>query len=38
MKFAGGTKTLSTAADAIDIISVVYDGTNYYASLSTNFS
>lgn len=38
MKFAGGTKTLSTAANAIDIISVVYDGTNYYASLSTNFS
>lgn len=38
MKFAGGTKTLSTAADAIDVISVVYDGTNYYASLSTNFS
>ena len=38
MKFAGGTKTLSTAADAIDIISVVYDGTNYYASLATNFS
>lgn len=38
MKFAGGTKTLSTAADAIDIISVFYDGTNYYASLSTNFS
>lgn len=38
MKFAGGTKTLSTAANAIDIISVVYDGTSYYASLSTNFS
>ena len=38
MKFAGGTNTLSTAADAIDIISVVYDGTNYYASLATNFS
>jgi len=38
MLFAGGTKTLSTAANAIDIISVVYDGTNYYASLSTNFS
>jgi hypothetical protein len=38
MKFAGGTKTLSTAADAIDIISVFYDGTTYYASLATNFS
>ena len=38
MIFAGGTKTLSTAANAIDILSVVYDGTTYYASLSTNFS
>lgn len=38
MKFAGGTKTLSTAADAIDIMSVLYDGTTYYASLATNFS
>jgi len=38
MKFAGGTNTLSTGANAIDILSVVYDGTNYYASLSTNFS
>lgn len=38
MKFAGGTKTLSTAADAIDIMTVLYDGTNYYASLATNFS
>ena len=38
MKFAGGTNTLSTAANAIDIMSVVYDGTNYYASLATNFS
>lgn len=38
MVFAGGTKTLSTAANAIDILSVVYDGTTYYASLSTNFS
>lgn len=38
MNWAGGTKTLSTAADAVDIISVLYDGTNYYASLSTNFS
>jgi len=38
MKFAGGTNTLSTAADAIDVISIVYDGTDYFASLSTNFS
>lgn len=38
MKFAGGNKTLSTAASAIDIISVFYDGGTYYASLATNFS
>ncbi len=37
MKFAGGTKTLTTAANSIDIISVYYDGTNYWASLSTDF-
>jgi len=38
MKFAGGTKTLTTTANAIDIITVFYDGTDYLASLSTNFS
>ena len=38
MLFAGGNKTLSTAASAIDIITVHYDGTNYYANLVTNFS
>jgi hypothetical protein len=38
MKFAGGTKTLSTTANAIDIITIFYDGTDYLASLSTNFS
>jgi hypothetical protein len=37
-KFAGGTKTLSTAPNAIDVVSVFYDGTDYIASLSTNFS
>lgn len=37
MSFAGGTKTLSTT-DTVDIISVFYDGTTYYASLATNFS
>ena len=38
MVFAGGTSTLSTAANAIDIMSIVYVGGVYYASLSTNFS
>lgn len=38
MKFAGAEKTLSTAADAIDIISIFYDGTTYYASLAKGFA
>jgi hypothetical protein len=38
MKFAGGSKTLSTAANAIDIISVFYDGTTYYAALSKGYA
>ena len=38
MKFAGGAKTLSTAASAVDIMTVFWDGSNYWASLSTNFS
>jgi len=38
MKFAGGSKTLSTAANAIDIISVFYDGTTYYAVLTKAFA
>jgi hypothetical protein len=37
MKFSGGEKTLTTAANAVDIISVFYDGTNYWASLSKDF-
>jgi hypothetical protein len=36
MLFAGGEKTLSTT-DTTDIISVFYDGTNYWASLSKDF-
>jgi hypothetical protein len=38
MKFAGGSKTLSTAASSIDIIAVYYDGTNYYATLTKAFA
>lgn len=38
MLFAGGSKTLSTAANSIDKITVLFDGTNYLASLQTNFS
>lgn len=38
MKFAGGEKTLSTAANSIDILSIFYDGTNYYASLVKGYA
>lgn len=38
MKFLGGSKTLSTAAASIDILSVFYDGTTYYASLGKGYS
>ena len=36
MKFAGGSKTLSTTSTT-DIITVFYDGTNYWASLAKGF-
>lgn len=38
MKFAGASKTLSTAVGAVDIVTVYYDGTNYWASLSKGFA
>lgn len=38
MKFAGGLKTLSTAAGSIDIITVFYDGSVYYAALSKGYA
>jgi hypothetical protein len=38
MKFAGASKTLSTAANSVDIMTVFYDGTNYYASLAKGFA
>jgi hypothetical protein len=37
MKFAGGQKTISTIAGSIDIMTIYYDGTNYYASLAKGF-
>lgn len=37
MKFAGASKTLSTTS-TFDIISVFYDGTNYFASLAKGFA
>lgn len=38
MKFAGASKTLTTTANAIDIMSVFYDGTTYYAALSKGYA
>jgi hypothetical protein len=38
MKFAGASKTLTTTANAIDILTVSYIGTTYYASLSKGFA
>ena len=38
MKFAGGFKTLSTAANAIDILHISYFGSTYYASLVTGYA
>jgi hypothetical protein len=37
-KFAGNSRTLSTAANSVDIVSVFYDGTSYYASLTTGYA
>jgi hypothetical protein len=38
MKFAGGIKTLTGTASCIDILSVYYDGTTYFASLNKGFA
>jgi hypothetical protein len=38
MKFAGGSKTLTGTAGCIDIVSIYYDGTNYYASINKGFA
>jgi hypothetical protein len=37
-KFASGSKTLSTAANAIDVISFFTDGTTVYAALSKGYA
>ena len=38
MLYAGGYKTLSTPIGAKDIISIFYDGTTYFASLTTGYA
>ena len=37
MKFAGNVRTLSTAANSIDILCVLYDGNTYFASLTKGY-
>lgn len=37
-KFAGASKTLSTASNSIDVINVFYDGTNYLAGLVKGYA
>jgi hypothetical protein len=38
LKYAGASKTLSTANAAIDTVSITYDGTNYLASLVKGYA
>ena len=38
MKFLGGVKTLSTAPNAIDVLSVFYDGVDYLATLGKGYA
>ena len=38
VKFAGGTKTLSTAASAIDVVTIFNDGTNFIGNLATAYA
>jgi hypothetical protein len=38
MKFAGGLKTLTGTAGCIDILTIYFDGTTYFASLAKGFA
>lgn len=38
MKFAGGDKTLTGTSGCIDMLSIYYDGTTYFASISKGFA
>lgn len=37
MRFAGNSRTLTTTANAVDILSVTYIGTTYYAALTKGY-
>jgi hypothetical protein len=38
IKYAGGSSTLSTAVGAIDMLNILFDGTNYYGSLVKGYA
>ena len=38
IKYAAGNKTISTSANAIDVINMFYTGTTYLAALTTGYS
>ena len=38
IKYAGASSTLSTAVGAIDMLNILYDGTNYYGSLVKGYA
>lgn len=38
VKFAGGTPTLSTAANSIDVVTIYNDGTNYLGNIAKAFA
>ena len=38
VKFPGGAPTLTTDANAIDVVTIVYDGTNYLGNIAQAFS
>jgi hypothetical protein len=37
-KFASGFKTLSTAAGAVDMLNIFFDGSTYYCTLTTGYA
>lgn len=37
-KFASGFKTLSTSANAVDMLNIFYDGTYYYVTLTVGYA
>jgi hypothetical protein len=38
VKFPGGPPTLTTDANAIDVVTIIYDGTNYLGNIAQAFS